>query len=96
MVVLVTPPVHRGLRVFDRGERPREVEQFGLQSLVPPLHLADGGRRIRLGQQLLDAVLAADPLEQHLRGAGLAEPAGEHLAVVGQHLIGDAIDGSSL
>jgi hypothetical protein len=52
-----------------------------LQTLVPALDLADGGRRERLGQQLLDPVAAADPLEQHLGGAGLAEPAGELLAV---------------
>src|SRR5262249_32120702 len=35
--------------------------------------------------------IAAVPLEQHLGGPGLAEPAGEHLPVVGQHLIRDPV-----
>ena len=52
---------------------------------MEPLDLARGGRRPRRGQQVLDAVLPADPIEQHLTGAG-PEPAGEHLAVVGQDL----------
>ena len=42
--------------------------------------------RPRCGQQVLDAVLPADPVEQHL-GVLRAEPAGEHLAVVGQDLL---------
>ena len=58
---------------------------------MPAFHLPGGGRRVRLGQQLADAVLAADPLKQHLRRAGLAEPAGELLAVVSQDLIGYAV-----
>src|SRR5215471_12552735 len=33
MVVFLPPSVHRGLRGLDRGERPREVEQFRLQGL---------------------------------------------------------------
>ena len=38
-----------------------------------------------------DAVLAADPIEEHLgRRGGVA--AGEHLAVVGQDLVGHAVD----
>src|SRR5204862_5080287 len=81
MVVFMPPPVHRGLRFFYRGERPGVGPEVGLRGLVPALDLADGGRRVRLGEQLADAVLAADPLEQHLGRAGLAEPAGELLAV---------------
>jgi len=37
-----------------------------------------------LGQPVSDAVVAADPVEQHL--PALAEPVGELLAVVGEHL----------
>ena len=55
------------------------------QRLVPPLDLARRGRRPRRGQQMTDPVLPADPIEQHLTGAR-PEAAGEHLAVVGQHL----------
>src|SRR5262249_5284890 len=49
---------------------PGIIQEVGLQGLVPALDLPDGGRRVRLGQQLLDPGAAADPLEQHLGGAG--------------------------
>jgi len=43
-----------------------------------------------LRQQVLDAILAADPVEQDFdRRQG--EPPREHLAVVGQHLLGNAV-----
>ena len=44
LVVFLAPPVYRGLRGLDRGERPGLSEEVGLQGLVPPLDLADGGR----------------------------------------------------
>ena len=43
------------------------------------------GRRRRLGQPVGDAVVAADLVEQHL--PALAEPVGELLAIVGEHLL---------
>ena len=49
------------------GERPVHVEQLALQGLVQPLDLAGRGRRAGLGQPVGDAVLPADPVEQHLR-----------------------------
>ncbi len=52
------------------------------------LDLAGRGRRTGLGQAVRDPVLPADPIEQHLNRR-LVEPAGEHLAVVGQDLAGD-------
>jgi hypothetical protein len=39
-----------------------------------------------------DAVLAADAVEQHLTRMG-SEPAGEHLAVVSQQLLGHPVTG---
>jgi hypothetical protein len=39
MVVLMPPPVHRGLGGLDRGEWPGLVQEVGLQGLVPALHL---------------------------------------------------------
>ena len=40
-----------------------------------------------------DPVLPTDPVEQHLHPhPGLVEPAGEHLPVVGQHLLGHPVD----
>ena len=91
-VVLLPPGIHRGLGGLDRGKRPGVVEEVGLQGLVPALDLADGGRRVDLGQPVGDAVLPADPVEHHLdRDAWLAEPAGEHLAV-GQHFLRYPVD----
>jgi hypothetical protein len=47
---------------------------------------------VDLGEPVGDAVLPADLVEQHLhRDARLVEPAGEHLAVVGQHLLGHPV-----
>jgi hypothetical protein len=91
-VVVLPPGVHRGLSLSDRLERRVDVQQFVLQDLVQALDLAGGRRRAGPGQPLGDAVLAADPLEQHLGRAGLAEPPGELLAIVGQHLLGDAVN----
>ena len=54
-------------------ERPGDVEELQLQGLVTAFHLAGGGRRVRLGEPLDDAVAAAEPLEQHLGQVGLAE-----------------------
>ena len=71
-----------------RLERAVDVEQLALQGLVQPLDLAGRGRRVDLGEPVGDAVLPADLVEQDLdRHAGLVEPAGEHLPVVGQHLL---------
>ena len=91
VVIGVHPGGDRGLRRGQVGERPGHVEQLAAQRLVPPFHLPGRGRRVRLGELGGDAVLAADPLEQHLGRAGLGEPAGELLAVVGQHLRRDPV-----
>ena len=56
---------------------------------MEPLDLAGRGRRPGRGEQVLDAVLPTDPVEQHLHRR-VVEPAGEHLAVVGQDLLGHA------
>ena len=85
-VVLLAPGVHRGLRILNARERAVHVQQFLLQRLMQPFDLPRGHRRPRLGQPLRDAVLPADPLEQHLRRARLIEPPGELLAVVAEHL----------
>ena len=72
------------------------VQQFVLQGLVQPLDLARGGRRPGPSPPGGDAVLPADPLEQHLGRAGLDEPAGEHGAVIGEYLLGHPVDGHRL
>ena len=45
----------------------------------------------RPGQTLGDAVLPADPLDQHLGRAGLDEPSGKHGPVIRHNLVGDAV-----
>jgi hypothetical protein len=66
---------------------PGVVEELVLEGLVPAFHFPGRGWRERLGEQLADAVAAADALEQHLSRAGLAESAGELLAVVRQDFV---------
>ncbi len=57
---------------------------------MEPLDLAGGRRAPGRRQQVVDAVLPADPVEQDL-GVGAPEPAGEHLAVIGQDLLRHAV-----
>src|SRR3989442_1766634 len=60
------------------------------EGAVKALDLARGSRRPRLGEDVIDAVLPADAVEQHL-DRWLGEVPGEHLAVVSQHLCRHAI-----
>jgi hypothetical protein len=46
------------------------IKQFPAQGLMPPLDLPRRGRRPGPGEPLGDAVLPADPLEQHLDRCG--------------------------
>ena len=80
------PPRHPTRPAPRPGPRtgPRRRAAPGAGS-VEPLDLPRRGRRTRLGQPVGDAVVAADPVEQHL--TALAEPGGELLAIVGQHLL---------
>ena len=64
VVVVPHPRVELRLGVGDRGEH-LAVEELAAQRLVPPLDLAGRGRRPRRGQQVLDPVVPADPVEQH-------------------------------
>lgn len=56
-------------------------EELGPQRLVPALHVVGGGGRAGLGEDVLDAVVVADPVEENRAWAG-AESSGEDLAVV--------------
>ena len=60
------------------------------QRPVEPLDLARGRGAAGSREQVIDAVLAADPVEQHLGVFG-PEPTREDLAVVGEDLLGDAV-----
>ena len=88
-VVLDPERVDRRLHGLQVGPGLDLVEQFPLQRLVEPLHLPGRGRRPGLGVARHGAVLPADPLEQHLHRIRPGEPAGELLAVVGEHLLRD-------
>jgi hypothetical protein len=84
VVVVGHPGVDRGLGLIEIGED-LAVEKLAAQRLVEPLDLARRRRRPRRGEQVLDAVLPADPIEEHLAGSR-PEPAGEDLAVVREDL----------
>lgn len=60
------------------------------QGAMEALDLARRRGVARLREQMLDAVLATDPVEEHFDGR-LRVFAGEHFAVVGEHLLGDAV-----
>jgi hypothetical protein len=87
-VALAHPPIHRGLRGGQIRERHVVVEQLAAQRPVEPLDLAGGGRMAGRGQPVDDAVVAADPVEQHL--PPLAETISKLLAIVGQYFGRDA------
>jgi hypothetical protein len=87
-VVLGHPRIDRGLRRRQVTKRHGAVEQLTAQRPVEPLDLPGGGRRPRLGQPVRDAVIPADPVEQHL--PALAETISELLAIVRQYLAGHA------
>ncbi len=83
-VVFENPGIQLVLRCLKRAEYPVGAE-LGPQLPVEPLDLPRRGRRPRLGQQMLDPVLAQDPVEQHLHRR-LVEPAREHLPVIREDL----------
>src|SRR2546430_9247749 len=60
------------------------------EGAVEALDLAGCSRRGRLGEDVVDAILSADAVEQHFdRGLGVS--ASEDLSVVGQDLLRDSI-----
>jgi hypothetical protein len=91
VVIGMDPPVNRVLRGGQRLERRHVIEQLPAQGLVPPLDLPGRGRRPGPGEPLGDAVLPADPLEQHLDRLRPGMPAGELLPVVRQDLERDPV-----
>ena len=89
--VVVVDPLVQGL-LGDRrasGTRGRSgTPRAGVRwnRSILPVVVGDRG----CGEQVLDPVLPADPVEEHL-DRRVVEPAGEHLAVVGQDLLGDPV-----
>src|SRR5438874_13650080 len=64
-VVVLNPFVHGRLCACDVLEDLPGVE-LQPKRLVEPFDLSGGGRRARLGEEVLDTVLPADPVKQHL------------------------------
>jgi hypothetical protein len=64
-------------------------EQVPAQGLVEPFHLAGGRGRGGSGEAMHDAVVPADPIEEHLTTP--PEPGGELFAIVSQDLVGDPV-----
>src|SRR5260370_25805914 len=77
-VVVLNPFVHRLLCGRDVLEDLPGVE-LQAKRLVESLDLPRRGRRAGLGEDVLDAVLPADPVEQHLH-RGLPKPPADTLA----------------
>ena len=88
-VVVGDPGVQGGLRLL-RLAKTLPGEQFGAQRLVEALDLAGGRRAARRGEQVADAVLAAEAVEEH-QARATPEARREHLAVVGEDLLGGAV-----
>src|SRR6478672_6266291 len=80
-VVLGPECIDNSLCLGDVDEGPVRFQAFTLQRLMPPLDLPRRGRRPELGQQMINAVLAADPVEQHLRRTRLVELPAELFAI---------------
>src|SRR3546814_20935162 len=93
-VVGLDPHIQRGLSLLDRREGDL-AEVLAAQGLVEPLDLACRGRRVRRSEEMADAVLVADPIEQH-RAWALPAPAGDDLTVFGEDLVRDSVAGQAL
>ena len=85
-VVLAHPPVDRSLGGSQVGERDGVVEELAAQGAMEPLDLPRRRGVAGLGQPVDDAVVPADPVEQHL--AALPETISKLLAIVSEHLTG--------
>src|SRR2546423_5222195 len=83
-VVVADPLIQSLLRHLQIPEHLPRVE-LDPEGAVKALDLARGGRRAWLGEDVIDAVLAADAVEEDL-DRRLGKAAGEDLAVVGQDL----------
>ena len=79
VVVVMDPRIELCLGIVDRCKRPARKE-LTAQRLVEAFDLAGRGRRARRGEQVGDAVVAADAVEQDLSGS-FSEAIREYLAV---------------
>src|SRR5579875_2913024 len=80
VVVVGHPLVKSLLGGLEVGESRSVAQEFGAHTAVEPLNFARRGRRTRLGQQVLNAVFAADRIKEHL-DRRMMKPPGEDLAV---------------
>jgi hypothetical protein len=80
-VVVVNPGVHR-LLGLGQGIEAAAGQQLGSEGLVEAFDLAGGGRTTDAGEEVGDAVVAADAVEQHLEAAMSVKSAGRRALLV--------------
>ena len=85
--VVVGDPLIEGCCRLQSRERCCGVEEFSSQTAMEPFDLAGRRGRTWLRQQMLNPVLPADAIEEHLHRRA-PETAREHFAVIGQNLLG--------
>jgi hypothetical protein len=85
-VVFGYPGIHRGLGRQQVVEGFSVVEELAAQSLMEPLDFTGGGGTGWLGEPVGDAIVPADPVEQHF--GAFAEAIGELFAIVREHFLG--------
>ncbi|SLB43281.1 Uncharacterised protein [Mycobacteroides abscessus subsp. massiliense] len=94
-VVGMHPCVQCLLRHLQVRERLNLRKEFSAQTAVKPLDLARRRRGAWRGQQVLDPLLTADRIEEHLHRR-MVEPPGEHPAVISQNLLRHTISGDCI
>src|SRR6266511_4544784 len=92
--VLLDEGVQGLLGLLDGGEGVLG-EELVPEGPVKALHLPGGGGRADPGEDVGDPVLPADPVEQGLPLVR-AVPGGEHLAVIGEDLLGEPVAAKGL
>jgi hypothetical protein len=88
-VVLGHPRVHRGLGSQYIVKGFGVVEEFAAEAAVEPLDFPGGGGTGGFGEPVGDAVVPADPVEEHF--PALAESIGELFPVIRQHFLGHPV-----
>jgi hypothetical protein len=78
-VVVLHPEIERGLGGLDGVETP-QVEELLAHGAVQPFDLAGGGRRVGGSQEVANAVVLADAVEEHV-GRLVGQPRSEDLAI---------------
>ena len=93
-VVFGHPGIHCGLGRQQVVEGFGIVEELTAQGFMEPLDFSGGGRTGGFGESVGDAVVAANPVEQHF--GAFAEAIGELFAIVREHFLGHPVTAQGL